>query len=88
VTSGRVLRLRYEDREGRESARDVEPVGYIRSSTAWYLLGWCRTRQALRAFRFDRVRSVAALAEVAPRRVVEPAEIQVPHGDLRTLTLV
>lgn len=88
VSARRVLRLRYTDREGRFTIRDVEPVGYVGSTTAWYLLGWCRLRGGLRAFRLDRVDRVTATAETAPRRTVRPEEIRVPEGDLRTLTLL
>ena len=88
VSARHVLRLRYTDREGRSTTRDVEPVGYVGSTTAWYLLGWCRLRDGLRAFRLDRVDRVTATAEVAPRRTVRPEDVQVPEGDLRTLTLV
>ncbi|MBU4214155.1 MAG: HTH domain-containing protein, partial [Actinobacteria bacterium] len=38
VSARRVLRLRYTDREGRSTVRDVEPLGYVGSTTAWYLL--------------------------------------------------
>lgn len=88
VSARRVLRLRYTDREGRATVRDVEPVGYVGSTTAWYLLGWCRLRGALRAFRLDRIEQVTATAETAPRRTVRPQDVQVPDGDLRTLTFV
>lgn len=81
-------RLRYTDREGRSTTRDVELVGYVASTTAWYLLGWCRLRDGLRAFRLDRVDRVTATAEVAPRRTVRLEDVQVPEGDLPTLTLV
>ena len=86
VSARRVLRLRYTDREGRSTIRDVEPVGYVGSTTAWYLLGWCRLRSGLRAFRLDRVDRVTATAETAPRRTVLAEEVQVPEGDLHTLT--
>src|SRR5690606_22046911 len=88
ITSRRVLRLRYTDRSGTATTRDVEPLGFVRSTTAWYLLGWCRLRDAIRAFRLDRVGRVTATSERAPRREVRPEEIQVPEGDLRTLTLL
>lgn len=88
VSRRRVLRLHYTDKEGSATTREVEPLGYVRSTTAWYLLAWCRLRDGLRAFRFDRVTKVTALAEAAPARSVLPADIQVPDGDLRTLTLL
>ncbi|GGM39859.1 helix-turn-helix transcriptional regulator [Promicromonospora citrea] len=88
ITSRRVLRLRYIDRAGAATTRDVEPLGFVRSTTAWYLLGWCRLRDAVRAFRLDRVDRVTATSERAPHRVVRPEDVQVPEGDLRTLTLL
>lgn len=88
ITARRVLRLRYTDRAGAATTRDVEPLGFVGSSTAWYLLAWCRLRDGIRAFRLDRVDRVTATSERAPRRVVRPEDIQVPEGDLRTLTLL
>lgn len=88
ITARRVLRLRYTDRAGAATTRDVEPLGFVGSSTAWYLLAWCRLRDGIRAFRLDRVDRVTATSERAPRRVVRPEDVQVPEGDLRTLTLL
>ncbi|PZE28916.1 MULTISPECIES: YafY family protein [unclassified Curtobacterium] len=88
VSARRVLRLRYTDRAGRATLRDVEPVGWIGAAGGWYLLGWCRLRDDLRAFRVDRIDGLTVTAETAPRRTVRPEEIAVPDGDLRTLTLV
>lgn len=88
ISARRVLRLRYKDRAGTGTTRDVEPLGYVGSSTGWYLLAWCRLRDGIRAFRLDRVDGVTATSEHAPRRVVRPEDVQVPEGDLRTLTLL
>ena len=88
VTARHVLRLRYTDRMGTSTVRDVEPLGYVGSTTGWYLLGWCRLRVGIRAFKLDRIDRVTATAERAPRRTVRPDEIQVPDGDLLTLTLL
>lgn len=78
----------YTDRDGRQTVRDVEPLGYIRSTTAWYLLGWCRMRDAPRAFRFDRIDGVTALSERVSPRALSADDVQVPEGDLRSLTLL
>ncbi|MFI6428230.1 helix-turn-helix transcriptional regulator [Promicromonospora sp. NPDC050880] len=88
ISARRVLRLRYTDRAGAATTRDVEPLGFVGSSTVWYLLAWCRLRDGVRAFRLDRVDRVTATSERAPRRVVRPEDVQVPEGDLRTLTLL
>ena len=62
------LALTYRDREERETARVVEPSGVLGTPSGWYLVAWCRLRQAPRVFRLDRIRHAALTAEgVAPR---------------------
>lgn len=73
LTSRTVLRLRYLDAAGHESDREVEPAGLLTTDGHWYLIAWCRTRQAGRGFRLDRI--TTATPTDAPAR---------PH-DLATL---
>ncbi|QDZ14812.1 helix-turn-helix transcriptional regulator [Humibacter ginsenosidimutans] len=87
VTSRRVLRLAYRDGSGNRTRREVEPVGYVGATSGWYLLAWCRLREGIRAFRFDRIEHVTPTAQLSPPRRVTAEEIQVPEGDLRTLAL-
>ncbi|MEH1011672.1 YafY family protein [Micromonospora sp. CPCC 206060] len=88
LTARRVLRLRYADRGGTASVRDVEPLGFLGNPTHWYLVAWCRLRDGLRAFRTDRISSVTALAEVAPPRELGPGDLDIPHEQLRRVSLV
>ena len=88
VTARRVLRMRYTDAAGNKTVRDVEPVGYVGSTAGWYLLGWCRLRSGIRVFKLDRIDTVTATAEAVAGRSVRLDEIQVPEGDLLTLTLL
>ncbi len=64
IVSRRVLRLRYRAK-GREAAtvRDVEPLGIAFSGGAWYLVAWCRLRQALRHFKLERLLDLEVLPE-------------------------
>ncbi len=87
VTAGRVLRLRYADRSGADSVRDVEPLGYLGNSRHWYLLAWCRLRDELRCFRTDRIRAVAVRPEPV-RRELRLADLDIPHERIRPLSLV
>jgi predicted DNA-binding transcriptional regulator YafY len=60
--------LTYRDAEGRASSRVVEPAGVVGTHNGWYLVGWCRTRQAVRSFRLDRISQVTLTDEpVTPR---------------------
>jgi predicted DNA-binding transcriptional regulator YafY len=64
----RVVVLRYRDGQGRASHRAVEPQWLARTGDHWFLVGWCRERQAPRWFREDRIEAVELTAEPAPRR--------------------
>jgi predicted DNA-binding transcriptional regulator YafY len=49
------LELTYLNAEAQESMRVVEPAGVVGTHNGWYLVGWCRLRQAVRSFRLDRI---------------------------------
>jgi predicted DNA-binding transcriptional regulator YafY len=68
VTRHRVLALRYRDSSGSPSRREVEPQLLARNGRHWFLVAWCRERQAVRWFRLDRIEGADATGEPAPRR--------------------
>jgi predicted DNA-binding transcriptional regulator YafY len=51
----RVIRIRYTSRDGTTTTRDVEPVLFASTSGRWYLVGWCRLRDAMRWFTVSRI---------------------------------
>ena len=64
VAQRRVLRLRYRGKARmEETAREVEPLGVVFYGGAWYLVGWCRLRGALRHFRVDRIQGLEHAGE-------------------------
>ncbi|MEU3987972.1 WYL domain-containing protein [Streptomyces platensis] len=65
LTTHTVLRLSYTDAAGRVSDRVVEPAGLLTAKGRWYLIAWCRTRQAGRGFRLDRITAAAPTTEQA-----------------------
>jgi predicted DNA-binding transcriptional regulator YafY len=77
IVQRRVLELDYVDRNGDGTSRPVEPVAVLGIHPSWYLWGWCRLREAPRAFRLDRIRGAVMLDEVAPERGLDPAQIEV-----------
>jgi predicted DNA-binding transcriptional regulator YafY len=83
----RVLRIGYADRAGAATLREIEPLGYVGSAAHWYLMAWCRLRDGLRAFRTDRITSVAVTAELAPPRPLRREDLDIPAGQVRPLTL-
>lgn len=80
----RVVRLRYADRHGVATDRLVEPLGFL-GGEHWYLIAWCRLRDAPRGFRFDRIRQAQALPEQAPHRQVDLAKLDVLGRELTGL---
>jgi len=76
VEHRRVLVIRYRDGKGQPSRREVEPQLLARAHDHWFLVAWCRERQAPRWFRDDRIESAQLTAETAPRR--DPALFGAP----------
>lgn len=64
----RVLVLNYQDQGGRRSVRRVDPVLIAQTEGHWYLVAHCRTRDAIRWFRFDRIET-ARMTTVAAAQV-------------------
>lgn len=60
ITARLVVRLHYADAGGHVTIREVEPVTCLVHRDHWYLVGWCRLREGIRAFRFDRMLAVEA----------------------------
>ena len=87
LSAGKVFRMRYRDREGRTTSRSVEPLGCVGTEAQWYLIAWCRLREEVRAFRLDRIASLIATTENAPRRRLQATDLDIPYGDVRELTL-
>src|SRR5919198_178770 len=69
VVERRVLCLDYRDKHGQPTrARRVEPLGFVGAERDWYLVGWCRLRDAVRVFRLDRISMIEVTAERSPER--------------------
>lgn len=57
------VNLTYQDSEGRQTHRTVEPAGLVGTRHGWYLAALCRLREAPRAFRVDRILRAELTAE-------------------------
>ncbi|WP_412539949.1 YafY family protein [Longispora sp. K20-0274] len=87
LTAGRALRLIYLDKVGVESTRVVEPLGYV-GGRAWYLLAWCRLRDAARIFRLDRIVAVERLDDPVPPRTYGRDQLDIPLDLLNGVPVV
>lgn len=61
----RVLSMRYRNEHGDETVRRVDPVFLAHTQGRWHLVAHCRTRDAIRWFRLDRITSAHPTAESA-----------------------
>lgn len=81
----RVVRIRYTAKDGATTTRDVEPVLFASTSGQWYLVGWCRLRNAMRWFTVSRIERASVTAVDCTGHNVEevgepPANAQPVHG--------
>jgi predicted DNA-binding transcriptional regulator YafY len=80
----RLLRFRYRDRNGTDSAREVEPQAMLILPPLWYLVAWDPAREGFRHFRMDRI-SAPLLVEGSTfrRRHVPFADDVCPYRQLQ-----
>ena len=77
----RVVRIRYTSADGTDTSRDVEPVLFASTNGRWYLIGWCRLRNAMRWFLIARVQQARVTTSPCTGHTVE--EIGVPPATAR-----
>lgn len=71
----RVVRIRYTSGPGVTTTRDVEPVLFAATGGHWYLVGWCRLRDAMRWFTVSRIeRASVTRLECSGHTVAEVGE--------------
>jgi predicted DNA-binding transcriptional regulator YafY len=64
IVEGRCARILYRSRAQQdETDRVVEPYALTLQWGTWYMVGYCRRRQAMRTFRIDRIREVTPANE-------------------------
>ncbi|MCU0464118.1 MAG: YafY family transcriptional regulator [Anaerolineae bacterium] len=75
----RVVRLRYRDREGWASEREIEPMRLSYSDGGWYISAYCRLRAGLRSFRLSRIEQAEVSAESFTPRLFLPSPLPQQH---------
>lgn len=63
ILEQQVLTFQYYGQSGQMTCRTVEPARLQFKGISWYLQAWCRTRQAFRIFKLDRMKQVCLLNE-------------------------
>lgn len=76
-----VALIDYVDADGvRTERRPVEPMAFVQVVGWWYLLAWCRLRQAGRWFRLDRIERATATRRRAKERTILDVFGEPPAG--------
>jgi predicted DNA-binding transcriptional regulator YafY len=68
----RVVAIRYEDRTGALTEREIEPQYLYYNMPVWYALAWDRLRDDVRFFRIDRIHRIHPSATVFRLRRPDP----------------
>ncbi|KRA23255.1 transcriptional regulator [Microbacterium sp. Root61] len=81
----RVIRMRYTSGDGVTTTRDVEPVLFASTNGQWYLVGWCRLRDAMRWFTVSRIERASVTKTACVGHTVHevgepPANARPVHG--------
>ncbi|YAK86944.1 helix-turn-helix transcriptional regulator [Paenarthrobacter nitroguajacolicus] len=81
----RVIRIRYTSGDGSTTTRDVEPVLFASTNGQWYLVGWCRLRDAMRWFTVSRIGRASVTTAACSGHTVEevgepPVNAHPVHG--------
>jgi predicted DNA-binding transcriptional regulator YafY len=75
IRERRVVRLRYHSyNRDQTTERDIEPDYLTYSNGTWYINGYCRLRDDMRAFRFDRIERLELLADTFVPRAPQIAQ--------------
>ena len=85
MSDQRVVLLRYTARDVNTTTRDVEPVLFASTNGQWYLVGWCRLRDAMRWFAVSRVERASVTKAACSGHTVDevgepPANARPVHG--------
>lgn len=67
----RVLRIHYRAGSGEITKRDVEPMLFASTGSTWYLIGWCRLRDAVRWFMVTRIQKASVSTEACSGHTLE-----------------
>lgn len=83
MTDQRVLRIDYVDATGAATTREVEPMLFASTSGNWYLIGWCRLRDAVRWFSVSRIQRASVTREPCVGHDI--AEVGTPPAAARSV---
>lgn len=64
-----VIRFQYFNTELKRSERVIEPLRLLFKSHAWYIVGYCRSKEEIRTFRLSRIKKLQIMPEIFEREL-------------------
>ena len=64
-----VIRFQYFNTELKRSERVIEPLRLLFKSHAWYIVGYCRSKEEIRTFRLTRIKKLQIMPEIFEREL-------------------
>jgi predicted DNA-binding transcriptional regulator YafY len=64
IEAREILKLDYRDEAGRQTLREVRPLGLWFWGKVWTLVAWCELRDDFRAFRIDRIAELISTGRI------------------------
>lgn len=87
ILNRKVIKFDYLSSLGEKTTRTVEPLQLVYKGQAWYLLGWCRSREDLRMFRISRMKNMTLMQDgFTPRSLESQAETKASPADPPDIT--
>jgi len=81
ILERKMISFDYVNAEGGRSLRRIEPMRLLFMGQAWYLWGYCKTREDFRTFRISRMKNVVVTSESFERRKPEDYEKMGSDGE-------
>ncbi|MCI8740474.1 MAG: YafY family transcriptional regulator [Oscillibacter sp.] len=69
IVNKHIIAFQYVNSELRKSERAIEPLRLVFKSHAWYIVGYCRSKEEIRIFRLSRMQRLQVLPEVFSREL-------------------
>jgi predicted DNA-binding transcriptional regulator YafY len=80
-----IVTITYTGQNGVTTRREVEPMIFAMNRGTWFLVGWCRLRDAVRWFALDRVERATATTRACSGHLV--SEIGTPPASARPVAV-
>ncbi|MFX3632269.1 MAG: helix-turn-helix transcriptional regulator [Candidatus Pristimantibacillus sp.] len=70
INERKMVHFTYTDGQGEDTQRSIEPMGLVLKGYAWYLHGYCLSREDYRIFRLTRIRDMKVQFDSFTRRAM------------------